>query len=340
MSSTASALEPHVFSMRAVVYRRFGGPEVLALEHVPPPSPAPGEVLVAVEAAGLNPKDVLVRKGKFAALSGTHFPRIPGYDFAGRVLSCPPDAGCAPGDDVYGMVQDWRGGTCAELVCVPFDQLAPRPSSLSAVEAAAAPLAALTALQGLRDQLRVRPGDRVLIHGASGGVGSFAVQVARLLGARVVATCSPRNADRMRSLGAHEVIDYHRQDPCETGPYDAFFDVFGNRPFARARAALRPRHGTYCTTVPRATSVAWETLARGGLQRRRRLVIVESRRADLEVLSRWFERGHLTSPVDRVVPMEPPAAPHAYLETKRARGKVVVDIAVGDGQGDKHDDAP
>jgi len=317
--------------MRAVAYHRFGGPDVLAVEDVVAPTPESGEVTVRVHAAGLNPKDVLVRKGKFERMSGRHFPRIPGYDLAGVVAAAPEGSGLAPRDEVYGMVQAWRGGTCAEVVCLPADQLAPKPTSLSMAEAAGAPLAALTALQALRDDLRLRAGERLLINGASGGVGSYAVQIARLLGARVVALCSARNLERMRALGAHEVIDYGTVDPLTTGPYDLVFDVFGNRPYTQSRRVLRPG-GRYCTTVPRPVAIAAEALARIRLQQRRRLVIVQSRRLDLEALTTWFEAGHLVSPIDRALPMDAAAEAMAYIETKRARGKVVLHIAdAGDG---------
>lgn len=312
--------------MRAVAYHRFGEPDVLAVEDLPAPRPEPGEVTVRVHAAGLNPKDVLVRKGKFERMSGRGFPRIPGYDFAGVVEAAPSDSDLRPGDEVYGMVQSWRGGTCAEVVCLPADELAPKPTTLSMNEAAGAPLAALTALQALRDELQLQAGDRILINGASGGVGSFAVQIARLLGARVVAVCSERNVERMKALGAHEVVDYGAVDPLTTGPYDLVFDVFGNRPYLQSRRALR-KAGRYCTTVPRPSAIVAEALGRLRLQRRLRLVIVQSRRRDLEVLTDWFERGHLSSPIDRVLPMHAAAEAHAYIETKRAQGKVILHIA-------------
>lgn len=312
--------------MRAVTYHRFGEPDVLAVEELPAPVPKPGEVAVRVHAAGLNPKDVLVRKGKFERMSGRGFPRIPGYDFAGVIEAAPSDSDLSPGDEVYGMVQSWRGGTCAEVVCLPADELAPKPSKLSMVEAAGAPLAALTALQALRDELKLQAGDRLLINGASGGVGSFAVQIARMLGARVVAVCSQRNIERMKTLGAHEVVDYEAVDPLTTGPYDLVFDVFGNRPYSQSRRALR-KGGRYCTTVPRPGAILAEALGRLGLQRRRRLVVVQSRRRDLEVLTDWFQGGHMVSSIDRALPMEAAAEAHAYIETKRAQGKVVLHIA-------------
>lgn len=312
--------------MKAVYYDRFGSVDVLNVGDLPAPQPGFGEVLVRVAAAALNPKDVLVRKGKFRLISGRRFPRIPGYDFAGTVEKLGKGAsGVAPGDEVYGMVNAWSGGTCAELVAVPAGELAPRPPSLSMEEAAATPLAALTALQALRDLLGVRPGDRVTINGASGGVGLFAVQIASLLGGRVVGICSARNAGLVRELGALEVIPYDEQDlPAPERRSDAFFDVFGNRPYPLVRPDLNRPH-RHVTTVPSGGAILREITSRL-LGRSVRMVAVKSNRPDLEQLARWIDTGELRSVVDRVWPLEDSSEAHAYLETRRARGKVVLTV--------------
>jgi NADPH:quinone reductase-like Zn-dependent oxidoreductase len=318
--------------MRAAVYRRFGPPEVLEIAEVPDPVPRGREVLVRVRAAGLNPKDVLVRKGRFRAISaldnlaGAGFPRIPGYDFAGEVEALGPAArGFAQGQAVYGMVQRWRGGTSAELVALPHDELAPKPVSLSMTEAAAVPLAALTALQALRDVLCLRAGERVAIHGASGGVGTFAVQLARILGAQVTATASEKNLSLLRELGAQEALDYRAGDPFDgANHFDAVFDVYGNRSLPAVAASLTER-GRYCTTVPTRRAIAHEALGRLGLGRER-LVVVQSRRRDLETLAGFVDEGVLRPVIDRTLPLEASAEAHRHLETRHARGKVVLTL--------------
>jgi NADPH:quinone reductase-like Zn-dependent oxidoreductase len=312
--------------MRGIVYERYGPPEVLEVRELARPVPGPGEVLVDVSAAALNPKDSLVRKGRFRLVTGQRFPRRLGYDFAGVVHSLGPGVtGLAPGAPVFGMLNGWAGGTVAEQVCVPQRELARKPERLDFEQAAALPLAALTALQALRDEAQLQPGQRVLINGASGGVGVVAIQVARLLGARVTTTSSARNLELCRSLGAHEAWDYAAREAfAPGGGFDVIFDVFGNRSFSRARPALAAR-GTYVTTVPGAAAVALHLLTRW-LPRRARLVVVRSNRADLEQLARAAGEGALVPVIDRVVPLEETAAGQAHVETRRARGKVVVRV--------------
>ena len=223
------------------------------------------------------------------------------------------------------MVQAMRGGTCAELVAVPTDELAPRPRGLSAERAAALPLVALTALQALRDLGELRAGQRLLVNGASGGVGTVALQIARARGAQITAVCSAANAAMVRALGADEVIDYNEQDPTiGERRYHVFFDTFGNRRYADARRVLLDE-GRYVTTVPNAHSLRQEVLGRLGLSRAR-LVVVRSRRRDLENIATLVEVGVLEPIIDRVVPLEKSAEAHAYLETRRARGKVVLTV--------------
>jgi NADPH:quinone reductase-like Zn-dependent oxidoreductase len=311
--------------MRAVRYDRYGPPDVLGFVELPDPTPRRGEVCVAVSALALNPKDVLVRKGKMRQLPTVTLPIVPGNDLCGTVVAAGPGADLAVGTRVYGFYETVWGGASAERVCLPATQVATAPQGWSDTDCAAVPLAAQTALQALRDALRVGPGHRVVIHGASGGVGVFAIQIAKRLGAHVIAVCSARNAELVRGLGADEHLDYTTHDPLDLRGLDAFFDVFGNKPWARARATLAPT-GRYCTTLPRPATAARGLLARLGLSRAH-LVVVRSRRADLETLAGWMQDGSLRPIVDRVLPWEQIAQGHAYLETKRARGKVVLTVA-------------
>jgi NADPH:quinone reductase-like Zn-dependent oxidoreductase len=312
--------------MRAIVYERYGGPEVLEVRELPSPFPTRAEVLVAVEAAALNPKDSFIRKGKFRRITGSRFPRRLGFDVAGVVRAVGEGVTrLEVGDEVFGMKNGWEGGTVAEEVCLLADELALKPKALTFEQAAAVPLAGLTALQALRDEAQLQPGQRVLINGGSGGVGVFAIQVARALGAHVVTTSSARNLELCRSLGAHEAWDYATQPGLAPGAgFDVFFDVFGNRSFREVRPALAPR-GTYVSTVPGAGMVLLHFLTRFS-GRRARLVVVKSNGRDLEQLARWLEAGTVNAVVDRALPLAQAGAGQAHLETKRARGKVVVRV--------------
>ncbi|MEN0064623.1 MAG: NAD(P)-dependent alcohol dehydrogenase [Myxococcota bacterium] len=312
-------------TMKASVYHRYGPADELEVRDVPVPSPRSGAVRVQVHAAGLNPKDVLIRKGRMRWMSRGPFPRVPGYDVAGVTLD--PWEGQPEGMPVYGMIQSQRGGACAEVAVLRPRELARMPRGLSFADAAGLPLAGLTALQALRDELDVRPGHHVLINGASGGVGTLAVQIARALGADVTAVCSGRNAELVRSLGANRVLDYTQTDPRRERGLDQVFDVFGNLGWPAARRMLSPK-GRFCTTIPRLSHVARGVLRRVGLHRAA-LVIVQSHTRDLEQLAAWIEAGTLRPVVDRVVSLDEASAGHRHLETRRAKGKVVVSINAG-----------
>lgn len=313
--------------MRAAEFDRYGDVGVLRVREVPAPSPRRGEVLVAVEAAAINPKDVIIRRGRFAAITGRRFPRRTGYDWAGRVVAT--GAGVtdlARGDEVFGMINDWAGGAVAERVCVARGELARKPARWTWEEAAATPLAALTALQALRDVAGLRAGQRTLIHGASGGVGGFAIQLARSLGAHVITTSSAANAALCRELGAHEALDYRDGAALSAlRDLDCWFDVFGNHAFPQVAARLGPR-GVFVSTVPKPHVFAW--ILRTALARRRcRLVVVRSRADDLAHLAALGEAGRLRAVIDSTWPLDAVAEAHARVETRRARGKVVVRIA-------------
>jgi len=312
-------------TMRAVVIDRYGGPEVLRPATVPRPVPTRGQVLVRTRFIGVNPKDVIVRKGKFKIGTGTKFPLIVGHDIAGEVVEAGLGADLAEGDLVYGMINDLAGRAYAEYAAVDCRQLATAPSSIELRLAAVVPLAAQTALQALRDDARVGPGQKILINGASGGVGVFAVQIAKILGAEVTAVCSHRNVDLVQTLGADHVIDYTKTELVRLNErFDAIFDVFGNYRFDELRHLLE-RRGIYVQTVP--SSRIFKDVARTLLRRQRaKLVIVKSRRTQLEWIRRQIEAGSLRVVLDRSFPLDQAAEAHRYMETKRARGKVVLEV--------------
>ena len=312
-------------TMHAVVIDRYGGPEVLRPTEVPRPVPTRGQVLVRSRFIGVNPKDVIVRKGKFKALTGKRFPLLVGHDIAGEVVEAGPGADLAVGDLVFGMINDFAGRAYAEYAAVDCQSLAPVPTSVNLRMAAAVPLAAQTALQALRDEAGVTRGQQVLVNGASGGVGVFAVQIGKLLGAEVTAVCSARNTELVQSLGADHVVDYSVTDlPSLPTRFDAIFDVFGNYRFDTLRSLLKPR-GTYVQTIPSGRIL--RDVARTLFSKQRaRLVVVRSRRAQLEWLRHQIDAGMLEVVVDRSFALDDAAEAHRFMETKRARGKVVLEV--------------
>ena len=320
--------------MRAVILGRFGGPEVLELEERPRPTPRRDEVLVEVWASSINPRDWLIRSGKypFQALLPRR-PFVPGSDVAGVVVEVGSDvSGFEPGQAVFAMQPTSRGfGAHGEYVAVPATALAPKPQSLSFEEAAGIPLAGLTALQALRDDARLREGQSVLVIGASGGVGSYAVQIARALGARVTGVCSARNQELVESLGAERVIDYQTTDPLQDAErFDVVFDVIGKESLKRCDRVLG-RDGVYVTTIPRPQQImAWMRSSVGhrlGLSRRRStVVLVRSRGEDLRWLARLAEDGALRTVVDGVLPLEQIAEAHELSRTFRTRGKLILRV--------------
>jgi len=313
--------------VKAIQFDRYGAPAVLACREVAEPVCGPAQLLVRVHAAGVNPKDCLVRKGKFRWFTGRRFPLGVGHDFAGTIEAVGPQVhDFQAGDAVYGMTNGWHGRTYAEFLVAQPSETALKPASLGFAEAAAVPLAAMTALQALRDIGGVTPGQRVCINGSSGGVGTFAVQIAIILGAHVTAVCSGRNADLVRRLGAHQVLDYTHDDIRRLPePVDVFFDVFGNGVFPEISPCLKPR-GRFISTVPGLPILKWGLFSRLWPGPRAHLVIVKSCAADLQTLSGWIVEGRLHPVVDREYPLAEATQAHVYVETKRARGKVVLTV--------------
>jgi len=317
--------------MQAVVYDRYGKVDVLALRDVDPPDIGPNEALVRVRTAGLNPKDSFFRKGRFRIVSGRRFPKFTGVDFVGTIERAGPGfASASVGDAVMGFLEEWtyRRGTLAELVRVKSNEVTRISSALFVPETAGVPLAALTALQALRDIARVAPGDRVCISGASGGVGTLAIQIAKVLGARVITTSSPRNFELCRSLGADETLDYAAGDPFTAGrDYRVVFDVFGDLSLSRVRDAMTS-HGVYVTTVP-SKQVLREALLSPFGYPRARFVLVRARTNDLEYVAKLLEQKRLRPVTDRTFGFtrDEAVAAITHLESKRSRGKILVEVS-------------
>ena len=311
--------------MKAAIYDQYGPAEVVSWRELAAPRPRGDELLVRVEAAALNPKDVVVRGGKFRALSGASFPKQLGLDLAGRVVDLGwrvPTAFAAA--RVFGFFSGLRAlrGSLSELTTIRADHVAPIPNQIDVVQAAAVPLAGSTALQALRDDAKLREGERVLIVGASGGVGTLAVQIAKIMGARVVASTSARNFELVRSLGADELVDHAAEDALARGPFDVVLDCFGKLRARRVASALRP-HGRFVTLVPSRGIFSDVLLGRVRFPPTR-LTSVEPRSADLAQLASWLAAGRLTPVIDHVYSPDQLHEAMRHLETRHARGKIVV----------------
>lgn len=310
--------------MRAVRYHAYGGIERLALEDAPRPEAGRRRARVRVVRAALNPKDALFRKGRFRALSGASFPKTPGLDFAGFVLDDP--TGRHPvGARVFGVLDEWRctRGTLADEVVVHPRELARLPSHVSFDEGAAVALVGLTAIQALRDVARLEPGQRLLVNGASGGLGTMAIQVGRRLGAHVTTISSARNRAFCTDLGADEALAYDLPAP-PRAPFDVVLDAFGNLPLAEARGRLAPR-AVWVGAVP-TPRLLLRDLATRVAAIEERLVLVRPRVSDLDTLAAWLVDGSLRAVIDHTYALADVAAAFAHLESKRARGKLVVEV--------------
>lgn len=311
--------------MQAVGFRRYGSADVLERLQIARPTLSDNAVLVRVAAAGVNPADWRFRSGQLRFAIRLKLPFVCGSDVAGIVEAVGPGVTrFLPGDAVYAMLPTTLGGGYAEYATAAEDHVAPMPGNLSFAEAAAVPLAALTALQALRDKAGLRPGDQLFVNGASGGVGTFAIQIAKVLGAHVTAICSGRNADFVRQLGADEVIDYTQQDITAGQPrYNVIFDAVNALSFRQCRRVLQP-NGVMVTVNPMSETLSpgWLARLRGG--RRLRSVLVEPSGADLHTLTAWLEAGKVRPVIDRTYPLADVAEAHRYSETQRARGKIVL----------------
>lgn len=312
--------------MKAFYITSYGGPEVMRYGDLPDPSLARGELLVAVKAASLNPLDFKIRRGDFRLVTGRRFPKILGTDFAGVVREVGPGvSGFRPGDAVYGstLLHLRKQGAHAAFIPVAAGRVHPVPGGTSFGEAASLPVAALTALNGLR-QCGDLAGKSVLVNGATGGVGHFAIQIAKARGASVTAVCSARNAELARELGADAVIDYTSQDvSLAREPFDVVFDAHAGLGFARAARILAP-DGAYANTLPTPGLLAhllWRKCAGG-----RRIVAanMRARPEDYAELERLIGEGKVRPVVGETVPLPEASRAFAALEGGRVRGKIVL----------------
>ena len=311
--------------MRAVGIRRYGPPEVLEPLEVERPEPGPDGVLIRVAAAGVNPADCLLRSGGLRFVVRQKMPFVPGADVAGIVEATGPNATrFRVGDRVYAMLPNTAGGGYAEYAVAAEATVASIPLILTFGEAAGVPLAALTALQSLRDKANLAAGGHVLVNGASGGVGTFAVQIAKVMGARVTAAASGRNEDLVRSFGADEFLDYTAADvTARKTRYDAVFDAANVLPFRKVRRVLGT-NGVFVSGNPfiGRLSPGWLARFRGG--RRIESVLVKPDGGDLEKVGSWIGAGEVRPVIEHSYPLAEAEAAHRRSESRRARGKLVL----------------
>lgn len=316
--------------MKAVLYDRYGGPDVLYVGRVPRPEPAAGEVLVRVHAFSVNGGELAARAGRLRLVTGRRFPQRVGVDFTGEVTASGAGvAGFADGDRVWGVLGRTSGfGSAAEYVTVAAERTGRVPDGLDLVDAAALPVAT-TAVTALRDKAALRPGERLLVRGAAGGVGNAAVQLGRAYGAEVTALARAANLDFVRGLGAHEAVDHRSVRPTELGRFDVVLDTVGTglRTFRRL---LSPggRMVTIAFDLERlAASLGYLAASTVHGRGRVRAFSGNPTRAHFDDLARHVVEGKLRPAVDTVFPLEETAAAHRALEAGGVRGKYVVRVA-------------
>jgi NADPH:quinone reductase-like Zn-dependent oxidoreductase len=319
--------------MKAIVYRNYGSPDVLKCEETEKPTAGDDEVLIKVRAASVNPLDWHFMRGEpyiGRILMGLRKPKTTrlGVDVAGRVEAVGRNVTrFQAGDEVFGSCR----GAFAEYACTSESALVTKPNNVTFEQAASVPVAAFTSLQGLRDKGQIRPGQKVLINGAAGGVGTFAVQIAKRLGADVTGVCSTRNVDMVRSLGADHVIDYTREDFTKSGQrYDLIFDCVGNHSLSACRRVLDPKGiyimvggagGRWMGPLPR--SIKALLLSRF-VSQNLFMFLAKSRKEDLTMMHELLEAGKVTPVIDKCYKLSEVPEAIRYLEEGHARGKVII----------------
>lgn len=313
--------------MKAAAIDQYGPPSVLKVRDMPCPIIKPDQVLVEVHASSVNPIDWKIRNGSLKLLMGSRFPMILGYDVSGKVV----EVGSVvkrfkAGDEVFARSDSKTGQAYAEYTAIGENALAHKLKSISHEEAAAFPLAALTSLQALRDQGKIRAGSRVLVIGAAGGVGLYAVQIAKAYGAEVVAVCGTDNVSFVKDFGADRVIDYKKEsilDLC--GPCDIVFDAVATQSFSAVKRILT-KSGAYISTMPSPGLVfaaLWTYVMPG---KKASFILMKPLGADLKYLTDMIEAGKIKSVIDSAFSLEDIARAHNRSESGRARGKIVIRV--------------
>ncbi|MFP7478104.1 NAD(P)-dependent alcohol dehydrogenase [Terribacillus saccharophilus] len=323
--------------MKAITTRNYGSPSVLQAEEVPDTVPKDDELLIQVHAASLNQANLVLLKGKpflarfaYGVLKPKH--KIPGSDMSGVVKAAGKQVTrFKPGDEVYADLSNYGFGSLAEYVAVPEKALAMKPANLSHLQAAAVPLASLTALQALRDAVHLQPGQRIMIYGSSGGVGTFAVQIAKAFGATVTAVCSKKHMENMKILGADHILDYETVNLTKYyGSFDAILAINGYQPLSVYKKLLN-KNGVYVMVGGSVTQM-FEAMLLGSLSAlgsRKKLgnFLKKHNTEDLAELTSLIEAGKIRPLVDRVFPFQEFKEAFTYLDQHHAYGKVVIKMS-------------
>lgn len=310
--------------MKAVVIKEYGAPSVLQKSDEPIPEINRGEVLVKVYSSAINPVDYKIRNGSIKFLTGSKFPKILGGDIAGTVEKASDKSRFKPGDKVYGMLT-FKGGGYAEFASISENSLAPVPATLGFGDAAAIPLAGLTAFQSLVYKGKIEKGSKVLIIGASGGVGHFGVQIAKAYGATVTAVCSGRNTDFVKSLGADEILNYE-EDSVESlqQKYDIVFDAVAAGSFSKYRKLISVK-GVYINTLP-GPAILLRQSFNFLFSKKAYAIMTRPDGKDLEILSVLVEQGKMKPFIERTYTMDQIQEAHNRIESNRVKGKLVLQI--------------
>lgn len=316
--------------MKAIVINQYGSPDVLRYQDIPTPTIKPDQVLVKIHASSINPVDWKIRQGLLQPLSGYNFPKVLGCDLSGEVVEVGETAtNWRVGDQVYTFVNPLLGGAYAEYVAVSATNLTYKPQNMTYTEAAGVPVAGLTALQGLLDLGQLRPGQRVLINGASGGVGTFAVQIAVAMNAEVTGVCGTANVEIVKRLGAHTVIDYTQEDFTQQEiQYDIIFDAVGKQSFFNCGKVLKP-DGIYISTLPTVDNMGATLQTLFFSNQKCKLVLAQPSRRDLDALRDLIETGKVKTIIDRTYSLSDLAEAHTYSEMGRTVGKIVITVNEG-----------
>lgn len=310
--------------MKTILFNRYGGPEVLEYKDVPVPAPRDNEVLIKVGAASVNPVDWKIRQGKLKFITGSRFPLFPGIEVAGTIeITGSLVRNFKTGQRVFAGL-GYRGGGYSEYVVVPEKNVILIPDNISFEVASSFAVAGMTPLQAFMHHAKLEEGMHVLINGASGGVGTYAVQIAKIMGLRVTAVCSEKNSEMVRSLGADEVRDYNKEDfTSKSNTYDAVLDAANNKSFSDCRKCLR-KNGTFLKlnfSVGIFITQFFSGLVPG---KKAKMILLKNNREDLEWIRDHIAIGKIKVITDRSFPLSRVREAHEYSETGRARGKIIL----------------
>ncbi len=312
--------------MKAAIINQYGSPEVLQIAEIAKPTPKNNQILLKVQATSINPIDWKIRKGMLKFLINQKFPLVLGFDVCGEVVEIGSQVTkFKPGDLVYGMV-DFPGGAYAEYAVISEAAAGFKPNNMTAEEAAAVPLAALTALQSLRDLGGIQPGQKVLINGGSGGVGTYAIQIAKAYQAHVTAVCSTKNLELVKSLGADRALDYTQQDfTISSETYDIIFDTIANKSLGQCNKILH-KNGVYITTLPSVRCLGEIFLTSLLPGKKCKIILTKPSGEDMATLKDLISAGKLRSIIDRTWPMTQIATAHQHSEAGHVVGKTVITV--------------